>query len=211
MKTKVITLYTINELKNLDDGAFEKAYNSYINHFDFDFDSELILDNFKSKLEDMGFNDLKFYYRGFSSQGDGACFEYFINQNSKLFNDFIKDKYSDRQVKYIKLFIENGYFDISIEGKHYGRNYHEKSINQSSYADIYTEQYINIYTNINMLLNNLLDDFENFVQEKQIQLSKELYSNLMTVYDDVTSEASFIELCEENGFYFTENGVLTHG
>lgn len=40
-----------------------------------EFQLECEVENFKEKLKKLGFKNIKIYYSGFSSQGDGACFE----------------------------------------------------------------------------------------------------------------------------------------
>ena len=73
MKTKTINLYEFSELseqakkKVLNDLRFINV--EYLQWYDSDTDFWI------EKLNEAGFTDAKIFFSGFSSQGDGACFD----------------------------------------------------------------------------------------------------------------------------------------
>lgn len=72
MTTKTVNLYTFNELS---DSAKEKARNWWREgNNDDTFWSKCTIDEAKEQAKNMGLDIEKIYWRGFSSQGDGACF-----------------------------------------------------------------------------------------------------------------------------------------
>lgn len=73
MTTKTINLFTFNELS---DSAKEKARAWWRSCNDGDtFWSECVIDDAKEQGRNMGLDINKVYFRGFWSQGDGACYE----------------------------------------------------------------------------------------------------------------------------------------
>jgi len=72
MRIKETTIYTFNELS---DDAKETARNEYRKHaFDYEW-SEWVISDAKQILAIFGVTDANVYFSGFSSQGDGACFD----------------------------------------------------------------------------------------------------------------------------------------
>lgn len=74
MKTQIVTdVYTFDLLS---DKAKEKARDWYRQASAGDnFEAECVIDDAEEVLKHTGWNISKVYYSGFSSQGDGACFE----------------------------------------------------------------------------------------------------------------------------------------
>lgn len=73
MTTKTINLFTFNELS---DSAKEKARAWWREGSNDDsFWSECVIDDAKEQGRNMGLDIDKVYFRGFWSQGDGACYE----------------------------------------------------------------------------------------------------------------------------------------
>jgi len=72
-RAHTIQLYQFDELS---DAAKEKARAWYRHASDGDsFEADCVIDDAKAILHTLGFCNLKVYYSGFWSQGDGACFE----------------------------------------------------------------------------------------------------------------------------------------
>ncbi len=72
MKTIKINIYSFDELS---DKAKEKARQWYREGFDFQFSNDIVIEEAKNIFKFVGYDISKIYYSGFSSQGDGACFE----------------------------------------------------------------------------------------------------------------------------------------
>lgn len=73
MTTKTVNLFTFNELS---DSAKEKARAWWREGSNDDsFWSECVIDEAKEQAKNMGLEIDEVYFRGFWSQGDGACFE----------------------------------------------------------------------------------------------------------------------------------------
>jgi len=72
MKQVTITLYNYSELSDTaKKRVLRDMYDINIDHAWYN----CIFDAHKASLESLGYIDIKFHFNGFSSQGDGACFD----------------------------------------------------------------------------------------------------------------------------------------
>jgi len=67
-----VNVYQFNELSS---EAQQIAIDKYIENYDFQFAAECVIEDFKQLGACFGLDIDKVFYSGFSSQGDGACFE----------------------------------------------------------------------------------------------------------------------------------------
>jgi hypothetical protein len=73
---QVIQTYTVAKFSELDVAKQSKIVDKFYDiNVDDNYWNEHILDDYRSKLEKLGFHDIKFQWSGFSSQGDGASFK----------------------------------------------------------------------------------------------------------------------------------------
>jgi len=102
MKTKTINLYTIDELKIVNEKGYQKAIESFRNDNEYYFLSESMEEYLIELLQESkvikydGVSDLKVYYSLSYCQGDGAMFTGLITYNYKGKDYLIKIKQSGR-------------------------------------------------------------------------------------------------------------------
>jgi hypothetical protein len=57
-------------------------------------------------------------------------------------------------------------------------------------------------------IDRLIDDLETWVLEEAQAYARQIYEDLESEYDHLTSDESLIEAAESNGWMFDEDGVL---
>jgi hypothetical protein len=168
-------------------------------------DPDWIIEEFTSLLEKLGFSDVKIYYSGFYSQGDGACLTGRYSYDS-IGLDWIKENWPEIPCyDTIQALQELGkvlYIDYDTTPKiyHSGRYYHSNTM--------YTE-YDSSYQPDNLLpkIDSLLDEFLGYAKE----LAGYLYEMLEDDYNDCSSEESIIEFYNANDYEFYADGTKFTG
>lgn len=185
MKENIIYSYKFSELsENAKKVALEKHR--------YDFCDENLLD-FCDEITDkikLIFEDVKFHYTGFYSQGDGACFTFKGLNFEKLFEEFEKQGniFSAKAKEFLK---EN----FTCEGVHHGRYYHENSISIEWNCE-----------NENEKLNKEIQGFTDCLESLRYSLCKELYSQLKSLYEEFVSDEYVADCLEMNEYEFLESG-----
>lgn len=192
IKTKV---YKFSEL---DKAAKQKAIEWYRNGgFDYEW-YDLVFEDATIIGGLMGIQVDKIYFSGFSSQGDGACFEgnyYYSEDSIKKIKDYapkdeklhkIAQSLTDLQAQY-----GNG---ISARVKHSGHYYHEYCtvIDVSIEPDVEDD---NQFQEAESKTIDLLRDF-----------MKWIYRQLESNWDSINSDESISETIEANEYEFTKDG-----
>lgn len=183
--------------KTIKEKVIEK--NRYIN-VDLDNWSELHIEDFKKRLEKMGYENINIFYNGFYSQGDGACFIANINILKYIkgnLKNLIKcgmNIFTIREVLNSDL-----YLDIKIN--RYGHYYHEKTMDID----------FNVYDDENPTeeKDKFLDDLKRYILAVSQKLAREFYQKLENAYDYLTSEEIIIETLMTNGYKFNSQGEIT--
>ena len=186
--TKETTVYKFSEL---NEEAKEKAIeNLYDINVDTEFWHECVIDNFKEDMEKIGFQVDKVYFSGFSSQGDGACFEGKMI-DLRLF--LLKHKMGNKFRKFL-----NYSNDMGISTEHRGHYYHEMCmiVTVSDYALLYS------------ISQERFDSFEEWITETLRDYARGVYKQLEKEYDYLTSAKVIEETIEANDYDFTEDGKL---
>jgi hypothetical protein len=173
---------------------------------DFDGWWDGVYEDWKEKLEGMGFLEPKIWFRGFSSQGDGACFD--------CGHIDVRKFASGKKEDFIRLLFPhiNKYLD-AVE------NCISFAVKENSYATHYCHwntRYVDweVHTNYEEELGvHLSAKFEDKVKEmgdliEQVRadLSKEIYADLEKEYDYLTSDEAVGEALEANDYLFDEEG-----
>lgn len=188
-------LKTVFELDEVKEEAIEK--NRYIN-VDFDDWYDFIFHDWKEKLEKIGFCNAEIYFSGFSSQGDGACFD---NDSCYFDLDLLLKNVDLTDEEREKIHNLKGDFDLTIEGSQIGGHYcHENT------------RYINIDC---FYIENeddkiLLSKFEDLLEELRESLCIQIYEDLEKEYNYLTSDDAVYETLQANGYYFEENGEIAN-
>lgn len=234
MKTKQINLYTIEELQELNEKAFEKAYNSYLENYTFHEIGEY-LNSLNTILNYLNC-DIIDYKIDFLNKSHCSVD---IRENS--INEFedLEFKTEKHRIKYANRFFN----DLLEENFKYGSFFNKSFINvnfKNSLIDIKNKKnwittrkkYLSNKNTFNtehtsnrwILTGSWTDDsiectikdyykefkkttkfdFRDFVEDILSNWLKSLCED----YENSISQENFIEHCEANEYYFTENGEL---
>lgn len=192
MKKHEVTTYAFSELsEESKKEAVENLYDINVNCDWF----ECITENFKD--ENKYFEVTKVYFSGFSSQGDGAMFEYSDIKNELLHKIINNLKTTNREKWILKQ------ANIYGNGKHTGRYYHENSCSHTIDYDCF------VYgTRLYEVADKWFSEIESAIVEEYRNVAQDLYRTLEKEYEYLTSEEVIIETIEINEYEFLENGKL---
>lgn len=179
--TEITEVYKFDELpEEVKTKALALYRNINVEHDWYDY----TIEEFKTKLDSLGFINSKVYFTGFWSQGDGACFDAEIDYSVVL----------PARLKDIEC-------EINIAKTNFANHYcHEKTryIEYSLYIDE------NKYPNITKAFNKVMADLE----AKRLELCSELYSQLNTEYNFLVSDEQIEETLIANDYEFTIDGEI---
>lgn len=196
MKTKTIKLYEYDELPE-DVKAKVLDNERYIN-VDDHFWHEYTLEEWKDKLEAMGFNEPRISYTGFSSQGDGASF---TCKRVGVETFITSQKARVRFKNTIKAFAKFGGESIQASVNRIDHHYsHENTVKATVEVDSYLPNYEN------RLKEG--DELEYFLTETVRSLSKQIYRDLEQEYDALTTDEAIIDTIKSNEYTFTITGKM---
>ena len=137
------------------------------------------------------------YYSGFSSQGDGACFEGTYSYKAgalKAVKDYAgRDKELHRIVKALQEIQRKNFYQLTARTKHSGHYYHSgcMSVDVERSDD-----------------KEMTDDAEETVKECLRDFADWIYKQLENEYDYRTGEEACREAIEANDYEFTEKGDM---
>lgn len=191
------TVYTIDELKDQFPEVYQKVIekNSDINT-DFNW-YDFIEADYIEQLEKIGFYDVKIYFSGFCSQGDGACFEgKWYKDRADLNKVDLEEIYSPeiKNLYYSLLDLTNSYIDGCFSLTTSGRYCHENTM--SIDGETCTENGESVEF-----------DFDNILEECK-NIAREIYKSLKHDYEDAISESSILETLQCNEYYFDLSGNI---
>ena len=195
MKTRKIECYQYAEL---DDAAKEKARDWYRSATEGDsFWSESALEDAAQigailgiDFEDRGGRPA-IYFSGFSSQGDGACFEGYWSYKpgmSKAIKEYAtNDEELHRIAKEISSIARRTFYTASARVKHSGHYYHSGCMS----VDVQ---------------NDKGQDVENDVYQAMRDFADWIYKSLEMEWDYQNSDDAIAEAIEANEYEFTNGG-----
>ena len=160
---------------------------------------EFILEDWKEKLEKIGFIDAKIYFSGFWSQGDGAFFEAKCDSITLINHLFYCNSlhgFNYLRLKKMLIFAENDLLDFGIY--RYNRHYnHEKS-------GVIT---LNFNGHDMGKLDESLKRIELEIEDLRKSLCIEIYHDLQTEYEYITSNEYLLErYLSDTELFFYANG-----
>ena len=179
MRTIETTAYKFNELS---ESAQQSAHEKY--GFD-DVDLSLTVSCFTELLEKIGFSNIKIYYSGFWSQGDGASFTGQYTYK-KGFLKAVKRDWGNTELHAILDQLQAV----------------QKDDNYTLTSDIYQRGH---YVHENTMYDNHDNDLLDNVWRS---LAQWMYSTLEKAYEYQISFEVFSETAEANAWEFTENGEM---
>jgi len=198
MRTKEIKIGTYAEWKAANDSVAEKILEKYrdinTDHEWYTFSVEDFCESIKKIGFDVDSDDVQF--TGFWSQGDGASFTGSID-----ILEYLKGSKQLTRYSALRRAIDNGkvenYVGISRDSYHYS---HENTCS-IEYIDVYTDD-------ITDLVDSQVAELQDDLEEKRLELSKELYRKLSDEYDYLCSDKALIETFVANEYDFDEDGDI---
>lgn len=197
MITKTIELYTFEELSPEVQEEVIQDNRDY--NVDNDWD-DFTLDEWKEKLAAAGFPDASIYYRGFSSQGDGASFL------CKRVDIPALLRYNKSRTDYRRLLYaidrEHVYAEIEItQGGYYCHEYTMGTEDDLTYqADMPASR--------TDALDAQWEQVVSLALETGRTLARQVYKELEKEYDYLTSGEAIKESLISNDVFFTESGKI---
>lgn len=184
--TEVYNVFSFDELsKESQEKAIEKLRDINV---DYDGWHDCVIEDEQSRLEELGYNNVKIGYRGFWSQGDGAHFTATV--------DIAKFLKTHKLVsKYRKVYKESDNCTITI--KHRGHYEHEMCM----YTD--SEAY-----GMSEAVEDELVKLEEYIINEARDEARKIYKMLEKEYDYLTSDEAIIETIKCNEYTFLENGTM---
>lgn len=181
MRTVTINIYNYSELSPK---AKEKA-KAWLTE---DVDLSATVEDFEKMLEGFGVSGAKIYYRGFWSQGDGACFVgtfRSVDFGKKGIHDFAPNNPEILRIEKVIKEICSKYPSLTAKIQHSGHYYHEYSVN----FDFSDSEF-----------------WDTELEEAFRDLMKWIYKSLEEEYNFLTSEEVVAETMTANNYFFTEGG-----
>lgn len=193
MKTKCYPVYDFDELpEDMQDKAIEKLYDCNVDFDDWD---QFVLDDWKEKLELLGYNDVKIFYNGFSCQGDGACFTANVDVMK-----WIKAYKSKSEFKALyKHLNKGGYINVTLSTS--GRYCHEGTMSANVELDTWGD-------NPSDKVQEQAEQFESWLLEESRELARKIYKELNQEYNYRTSREAIKETIDCNEWTFDDRGNL---
>ena len=191
-------LYQFHELP---EDAKQYAISTYWGE---DWDYESVFYDAKQIGKCMGIDIDDIYFRGFGSQGDGACFTgyyRYAKAGVKAVMEYApQDKELHRIAKELQDVQKKYFYKLRSEIKHRGHYYHEMGM---SIETIHTDGDMNRYD-----CRGPSDDDENDIKEALSDFARWIYTRLEEQYRYETSEEAVLEACEANGYEFDSKGRI---
>ncbi len=193
MKTIQVQLYTFEELS---DKAKERVLSD---HRDINTDYEwwdFTYEDWYEKLTELGYNDCKIWFSGFASQGDGACFECKSVDVKEWIKAHKAESYFPALTGTDKEYYEAEFY-TSAWIQQSGHYYHEYSISCSVE-----------YSGDNDETDKEVDELQKAIIEDARDLSRQIYKELESEYDGLTSDEAIIDTINANEYTFEANGEM---
>jgi hypothetical protein len=198
--TKTVKAYKFRELSDsAKQRVLEKFYDINV---DSDFWYKCDFEDIKEIGKIIGISIEDIYFSGFSSQGDGACFEgtYEYKKNSlKAIKDYAPQDTTLHEIaKNLYEIQKINFYTIGAKVTHNGLYSHENCTEIDVYTrdrDGYFNDYLTITTKTDTEIKEYLRDFMRWI-----------YKCLNEDYDFLTEEKQIIDTIEANDYDFDEKG-----
>ena len=191
----------VYRFEDLDDEAKEAAMDEYRQgNLDYEW-WDSVYDDAKTIGKLMGIDIDRIYFSGFSSQGDGACFEgdYSYEKGSvKAVKDYApKDKDLHGIAQALYEVQKKAFYGLTATIAHQGHHSHELC----TYINVYDGRYDFCYATMDQE-EEIKDILRSFMQW--------IYSSLEASHDYLNSDEQIAESIEANEHLFLEDGTFTY-
>ena len=205
---------TVYKYAELSDKAKDKARDWFRNGFyDDSFWSDCVIDDAKACLEHLGWDVDRIYFSGFSSQGDGACFEGQFDSSRVSLKGLRAHAPKDAELRRIcrglaKLARSNKRRGFTATVKHSGHYYHDGCVNfmfNFPEPESWAGRHQSIAAQFDKWEVRCNDDMG-----KLIELSRDAmkwsYRQLEKEWEYQNSDEAVTEAIEANDYEFTAEG-----
>lgn len=195
--TQEIKVYTYSELNETVKDKVKENFS------DVEFHTQETINDWKEKLETLGYDSPEIHYSGFSSQGDGACFDANPDTNRLVerWEEETKSQFNHQALRH--LFIEQ------VSGKIY-KTYYSNHYNHEKTRFFSSEVNYTRYGRINKMLDEKSEEFDKWVEADRLDICGQIYKALEDEYNYSQSDEAITELCAINDWEFLENGEMYH-
>lgn len=200
----ITTQTTVFSFEELSEKSQAKAIDKECQILGENWTAEHVIESCSEWLSMLGFSNTKIYYSGFWSQGDGACFigDYAFKKDTveKIATEFPKfTELQDIAKRLYNLQAKMNY-SISASISHYGRYYHENSMEVAIDVEDFNCELEEDF----ILICELEEDFILICKD----IAQMIYKYLFECYESETSEDHAKEVILDNDFQFLECGKL---
>lgn len=211
MKTIEITLYNINELKNINNKAYNKVLDDgrqFLIDSNFNYATEDVIHTLKEKYN-LDIDEKNIFYSISYCQGDGFCFidsnilSYFRitkKENLNAFEKWIIDNLSDDDMQLLLDYLNCNYNLSIIKTSHHYSHAYTCIIDYEAFYSSDDDGYIETMNNFIYELTKKL--FNNVYVKICSDIEKYLYGYYDIADDDV------IDFINNNDYYYDIDGVL---
>lgn len=197
MKTVSINLYSYSELSLEAQAAARDHFRTFNTEHEW---SSHILETWEEKLEHLGYSNIDFNFSGFCSQGDGASFTADFDSVSYARTNPDSFPLLSKLSKLDELIVESRFIRID---SHY---VHENSVSFNLDIDVQLENALIAEQNKEQY-NQEIIKLENEISHNARKLMREIYKELESEYDHLTSDKAVAEALEANDhILFTVDG-----
>ena len=211
MKQVKINLYTLSELKNINEKVYQKVLDNErddIINIRFDYASCDVYYILKDRYN-IDIDEKNIYYSISYSQGDGFCFidndilSYTRLKNKSDLNAFEKwilNNLNDNDFNMLLEYLNDGYNLSIIRNSHQYCHCYTCIID---YETFYSSDDPNYIDNVNDLIYILCKKLFN---EVYVNICKDIETYLYSLYD--VDDNDVIDTCNANEYFYDKNGVL---
>jgi hypothetical protein len=198
METRTYKVYTFDELTEEQQAkALEKHRDMNVEYNDW---QEFLLDDWKERLEAMGFEKPEIRFSGFWSQGDGASFTAkYINLEKLLSHMVYCTGHYVQALELGMILAEADLIEASITGSHAFHYVHERSVRLEVESHVYSSH---------AKWDRLTEDLQAGLDDFRVDLCHKIYKELETEYYWHTSDEQVAETLRANEYTFTEDGEI---
>ena len=183
-----------------------------------EFSGDYILEEETENLKMLGFDDVKIYYNGFYSQGDGACFEGSLD-NSGV-EKFLRAQKRLSHYKTLYRAMRDGSIYINIKISHSGHYYHEYMTDTDDMTEMQdnselegelAKEWEDFITFLDNRVYGKVDLTKNCGEGWIIDRNREIYKNLEAGYEADISDEAVADTLRANEYGYLADGTQFNG
>ena len=181
----------------ISDSLIEKYRHWNVEHVEW---WQCTYEDFKQQMGEQGIYVSDMYFSGFWSQGDGACFEGFVEDMKQ----YLEKNFKPDDYPMIRKLLDGG-GSVKFSVKHSGHYYHEnctqfyiEADRLEHVLDAPSDFHVAVLENYDQLLDGEIVDFEKESVEIFKNFMRKFYRDLEQEYDHLTSDEAVREAIEAN-------------